>query len=286
MTPSIMRDTRLIIFTDLDGTLLDEHYAFAPALPALQQLRNALVPCVICSSKTRTEIEYYRERLGNIDPFIVENGGGIFVPSAYFPFAVSGITADVEEEERYSVVRLGRRYGKLRAGIEALRRRGFRVRGFGDMTVDDVARLTGLPADEARMARQRDFDEPFVFDGSEQERQRLVRTIAEMGFGWTQGQYYHLMGDNDKGKAVTIVIAMFARAFGGVPVSAALGDGFNDLPMLEAVDHPIIMRKADGSYDARLDGRGFRKADGIGPEGWNTAVLDLLDSLGICTRRK
>ncbi len=270
---------RLIIFTDLDGTLLDDNYSFTAALPALEQIKRTSIPCIICSSKTRAEIEYYREKLGNIYPFIAENGGGIFVPKPYLPFEIFDAEVGVDEEELYHVVRLGKRYSDLRTGIEALRGRGFRLKGFGDMTAQDVAELTRLPMDEARMARQRDFDEPFVFEGSEQERQGLVKAIEEMGFGWTQGQYYHLMGSNDKGKAVMIVIALFRRAYADKPVTAALGDGFNDLPMLQAVDHPVIVRKADGTYDARLEGRGFHKADGIGPDGWNRAVLDLLTTL-------
>lgn len=275
MDTSTMRN-RLIIFTDLDGTLLDDDYSFSAALPALERLKRESVPWIICSSKTRAEIEYYREKLGNSHPFIAENGGGIFVPKQYFPLEISDAEPGVDEQELYYVVRLGKPYSELRAGIEALRGRGLRVKGFGDMTARDVAALTRLPIDEARMARQRDFDEPFVFEGSEQERPGLTKAIEEMGFGWTQGEYYHLMGSNDKGKAVMIVVALFRRAYADKPVTAALGDGFNDIPMLQAVDHPVVVRKADGTYDDRLEGHGFHKAGAIGPDGWNRAVLDLL----------
>ena len=49
--------TRLVI-TDLDGTLLDgETYDVRPAQPGLDALRERRVSLVLCSSKTRAEME-------------------------------------------------------------------------------------------------------------------------------------------------------------------------------------------------------------------------------------
>jgi len=50
---------KLIIFTDLDGTLLDySNYSFEPVLPALQLLKEKDINLIICSRKTRKEIGY------------------------------------------------------------------------------------------------------------------------------------------------------------------------------------------------------------------------------------
>lgn len=44
----------LILFSDLDGTLLDhDTYDWSPAQPALKQLAALEVPLVLTSSKTR-----------------------------------------------------------------------------------------------------------------------------------------------------------------------------------------------------------------------------------------
>lgn len=75
----------LIIFTDLDGTLLHPMtYSFEEAMPALKLCRERGIPLILCSSKTRAEIEVYRQRLKNEHPFIPENGGGIFIPKRIF----------------------------------------------------------------------------------------------------------------------------------------------------------------------------------------------------------
>lgn len=76
---------RIIIITDLDGTLLHpKTYSFEKAMPALRLIKEMGIPLVFCSSKTRTEVEVWRQRLENSHPFISENGGGIFIPDGYF----------------------------------------------------------------------------------------------------------------------------------------------------------------------------------------------------------
>jgi len=74
-----------IVFTDLDGTLLDHHtYDYSPALPALAKLQERQIPLVFCTSKTAAEMIPFRTEIENVDPFIVENGGGTYIPESYF----------------------------------------------------------------------------------------------------------------------------------------------------------------------------------------------------------
>lgn len=71
----------IIIFTDLDGTLLDRQtYSWDAARPALGLIKERSIPLALCSSKTRAEIEVIRKELDNPDPFICENGGGNLYP--------------------------------------------------------------------------------------------------------------------------------------------------------------------------------------------------------------
>jgi len=75
---------RIVIFTDLDGTLLDHcTYSYKEAEKALESIRRKNIPLIVCSSKTREEIEIYRKKLLNNGPFISENGGAIFIPEQY-----------------------------------------------------------------------------------------------------------------------------------------------------------------------------------------------------------
>lgn len=264
---------QLIIFTDLDGTLLDySTYSFDAALPALKLFREKNIPLIICSSKTRKEIEYYRKKLGNTHPFISENGGGIFIPKGYFDFRVESSEFRVHEENDYLVIRLGAKYSDLRKAITELREEGFDVRGFGDMTAKEIAEIANMGIDEAEMAKERDFDEPFIFEGNEE---KLFETIKAKGFNYTQGRFFHVLGNSDKGKAISILIDIYKIKFGEI-ITISIGDSPNDIPMLEKVDYPIIVQKPDGNYDSRINVPGLIRAEGIGPEGWNMAVINSL----------
>ena len=270
---------KFIVFTDLDGTLLDaKTYSFEPALPAIKLLKEKEIPLIICSSKTRKEIEYYRRKLDNHDPFISENGGGIFIPKGYFQFPIQSSQFSVIDEDNYHVIRLGASYLELRRALLKLRAEGYNVKGFGDMTVEEVIKFTNLSIEEAEMAKERDFDEPFIFSGNEEELQRLFKSIKAMGFNYTQGRFFHILGNSDKGKAVSILIELYQRRFEEV-ITVAIGDSLNDIPMLERADYPVLVKKSDGTYEKLISINGLIRVDGTGSEGWNRAIFYLSNLL-------
>ena len=268
--------SKIIIFTDLDGTLLHpKTYSFEDAKSAIRLIKETSIPLVLCSSKTRAEIDVYRKRLGNSHPFVSENGGGIFIPKGYFEsvgWAVPTISYD-----GYETTVIGSPYQEIRKTFLELKLElNAKVIGFGDMTAREVAAISGLTEEEGTLAKEREFGEPFIFEGEPDER--FLRAIEEKGLHWTQGRFFHILGDNDKGKAVKILKHLYRKAFGEI-VTIGLGDGFNDLPMLKEVDHPVLIPKEDGSYDTRVGIPNIIKAAKPGPDGWNEIIKGLLISL-------
>jgi len=264
---------KLIIFTDLDCTLLDSHYSFSKALPALELIKAASVPLILCSSKTKVEIEHIRKEMTNSYPFISENGGGIFIPKGYFKFKI-------QEDKDYFVIKLGAEYPELRKALAEIRKEGFDITGFGDMSVKEIMALTGLKSADAKLAMQRYFDEPFVFHGQNKDVTNLKRRIKAKGFNYTQGEFFHIMGDSDKGRAVNIIKELYQKQFGQL-ITIGLGDSTNDIEMLQNVDYPVVVQKKDGSYNREIINKVKKciKADGIGPDGWNKSVIKLLKTV-------
>jgi mannosyl-3-phosphoglycerate phosphatase len=266
----IMR--QLIIFTDLDGTLLDhDGYSIAGARAALERIRRKGIPLVFTSSKTRAEIEDLLKTLSLLQPFIVENGGGLFFPSSFRLFDLSKL----ESAGPYRVRRFGASYAAIRRFVE---RHGpaFGARGFGDMTVDEVAALTGLTMRQASLAKEREFTEPFVCEGSVEAFRRLAES-SDLAVT-RGGRFYHLMGSGqDKGRAVREAMEIW-RAGGRKLVSIGLGDSPNDEPLLDNVDLPVLMPRADGSF-ADLQVKKLLRAPLPGSSGWGAVVMELLDAL-------
>jgi len=264
--------TAMVIFTDLDGTLLDSTtYSFEAAHEALAELRERKIPLVLVSSKTRAEIEPIRVQLNNEHPFIVENGGAVVIPANYFPFPLN----EAIHRHEYDLIELGTPYSKLRTALKDIQQLlGGELRGYGDMSVDEIAKRTGLSLDEARLSKQREYDEPFVMEGSDD---RLGKEVQIRGLRFTKGdRFRHLMGPHDKGRAVRLLIDCYHQQSPKEPMTVAIGNSLNDLPMLEAVDRPILVQLADGSYEPGIDIPRLTKAAGAGPIGWNLALLSLL----------
>jgi mannosyl-3-phosphoglycerate phosphatase len=273
----IMPNT-IVIFTDLDGTLLDPiSYSWKAARSALTVIKKKAIPLVICSSKTRAEIEMIRRSLDNHDPLICENGGGIFIPKNYFGFSFPSH----KETTHYKIIELGAPYAQLRKVLRTVAQQtGVELKGFGDITADEIAAQTGLPIEEAQLAKQREYDEPFILTGNEEQKKHILQLITRLGLHWTRGsRYYHLTGTHDKGKAVKFLADLYKQKDGKV-MTIGLGDSLNDLPMLQVVDYPILVQKPGGQYEESVRLSGLIKAQGIGPEGWRTAVLKLLASVG------
>ncbi len=265
--------TRLVIFTDLDGSLLDaETYRYDAARAALEELTACQVPLVLCTSKTRAEVEPLRQELGNTDPFIVENGGGVYIPNSYF----SEVPAQAIKRDHYDVIELGVPYSQLREGLRTVEDKvGVRLTGFGDMSVEDIVAKTGLTPIQASHAKQREYDEPFLlsdpskmFEISHEAGQVGLRVLVG-------GRFVHIVGGSDKGPACRELIALYRRHWGDL-TTAAFGESLNDLPMLKQVDHPFLVERPGGGYQEGMAFKELAFLKGVGPDGWARGVLQLL----------
>jgi len=260
------------IFTDLDGTLLDHAtYSYEAAKPALLRARHLSIPIVLVSSKTRAEIEALRSELENTAPFISENGGALFIPDAYFPFSIDRSVSCAGS----IAIEFGEPYHKLVQILDDVSREsGCRTIGFHQMSVEEIAERCSLPVEQAMLAAKREYDEPFeILDVL--RRAALLKAIEARGMRWTKGgRFYHITGNNDKGAAVRRLSELFRRQHKGFQ-SVGLGDSLNDIPMLKAVDIPVLIR-SHSVGELRAVVPGARVSDLPGPQGWNEAVLDLL----------
>ncbi len=276
-----MTKAQILILTDLDGTLLDATtYSYEAASDALSAIQTLGAPLVLVSSKTRSEMEPLRLRLDNRHPFIVENGGALFIPKGYFPFPLE----QAESSGDYEVVEIGTPYVRLRTALKEISRElGCCLRGFGDLSLEEVSHLTGLSPAETLLATRREYDEPIVVESDGPAWNLLSTAAAKHGLRCTRGgRFYHLMGGNDKGIASRRLIAWYERRVqreGRTLITVGIGDSLNDLPMLEAVNYPILVRKQDGSYDPDVQFPHLTRAEGVGPVGWNRSLMDLLPTL-------
>ena len=265
-----------IVFTDLDGTLLDSSYSFKAALPALKLIKKKKVPLIICTSKTRAEIEEYKRKLKNRDPFISEDGGAIFIPKGYFNF-----TFPYDKKSgKYFVIELGIPYKKLVSALKKVKQKIIKQKikakiiSFSDMSALQLSKDAGLSLKEAKFAKQREYDEAFKIKGNKKETKEVLKFIKRAGFNYIfGGRYHHISGKNDKGKAVKILTRLYRKKHRNINIKTiGIGDSENDFSMLGAVEMPYLVQKPDKSYASKK----FGKVEGISSVGWNKLVLKLV----------
>lgn len=251
---------KLVVFSDLDGTLLDhETYRWDAARPALARLAEMRLPIVLASSKTAAEMSVYQREMGlSAFPAIVENGAGII-----------GLTDETATET----------YDTLRDALDALPRilrQGFR--GFGDMSPDEVSRITGLSPDAAERAMARGYSEPGIWSGDSDLLDRFTTKLVESGISAQRGgRFLTLSFGRTKADAMDVVMQAL-----GTDHSLALGDAPNDVDMLRKATHGVIIANPNHTdlpvISGESEGRITRTKE-VGPSGWNTAVNTYLDML-------
>jgi mannosyl-3-phosphoglycerate phosphatase len=259
----------IVVFTDLDGTLLDrETYSFQHAAPALHCLQERHIPVVLVTSKTFVEVEAWRSQLGNFSPFVVENGAAIFSPEGNPPLPRGAS----QRYGHYDMVELGVAYRSLTRSLKnAARESGCHVRGFGDMTAHEISQRCSLPPDQAISAKTRQYDEPFelVKGNIENLRAAVERRNLRLTRG---GRFFHITGKNDKADGVAILIEGYYRL--GSIRTIGIGDGPNDVRFLNLVDYPVLLDSPLKNDLRRLVPRA--RIAPAGPRGWNESVLDIL----------
>ena len=257
-----------IVFTDLDGTLLDlGSYSFMQSIEAIERLKAAGIPVIFCSSKTRKEQEFYRESLGINDPFIVENGSAIYIPKGYFNhhYPYNAFITD-----QYEVIPLGKSVEKIRETLNDQRRRlKLEFSFYNDLPPEDVSMLTGLDVKSARRAMERDYSET-ILRGKLSER--FYNSLDRKGFRSIPGSKFETVVSKNahKGKAVEILLKLYQHAYEEI-TAYAIGDSENDEEMLAVVDEPYLVQRPNGEW-AALENINVKGVMGVGPQGWNQVV--------------
>ena len=260
---------KTVIYTDLDGTFLNHSdYSFDDSKQSLKKIKDYKIPLVFTTSKTKQEVEILQKEVGVLEPFIIENGAAIFFPKTYQDFDLSFL----DEFDNYFIKQLGLTYKEILEFYNRYKDE-FSMVGFSDMSLQEVINYTGLDESRAKLAKKRDFTEPFILK-DENKLKNLKDLAKTFKIKITKGgRFYHLIGENqDKGAAVKKANEIFEKLYGSKIDSIGIGDGENDIPMFENVKNPVIIKNHDNKY-VDFNSKNVRRSTYKGSKGWNEMVL-------------
>ncbi len=266
---------KILIFTDLDGTLLDhDTYSFEPVIPLLSSLKEMNIPVIPNTSKTFTEVKHLMLQMKLSGPLIVENGSAVYLPKSEF----KQIDGDVFETEKYWVKHFTRKKSHWQSILSTLSEDFFDCyETFSSMSNTRIAELTGLSEDDAKRAAEREFSEPLLWKSDARTREQFIEQAKTLGASpLLGGRFLHLCGDTNKGKAMLWLVNEYAKKTDERCISVSLGDGNNDVDMLESSNIAIRIRSKAHEPPLMSDRDRLYTSDAYGPSGWHEIISKLI----------
>ncbi|MDX1750103.1 MAG: HAD-IIB family hydrolase [Methylophaga sp.] len=273
----------LLVFTDLDGSLLDHHnYRHDEADPVLQSLKQLQIPLIPVSSKTQSEIEQINASLDNPHPFICENGAAIFIPVDYFPEQ----PAETKTSGKYWIkefVQPRAHWQSIIKSVKPLFSDDFTT--FAQAGIDGIIAMTGLDVHAAARAARRQYGEALAWHGNPGKQKQFIEEVRKRGAQvLIGGRFLHVSGQCDKGRAIEWLKQVYEHfCLDKRFISLAIGDSQNDVAMLETADMALLIPSPVNSLPKLTRHHDVMKATHCGPRGWAEGVQQVLKQLHIST---
>lgn len=271
---------RPIIFTDLDGTLLDHNdYSIDAVEPILKKLALLRVDVIPTTSKTFAELQFIMPQLGLKTPFIVENGAAVFIPKPKTATTLMNQPEGTESIQDYWCKSFTQTRSHWQPYIEQAKRQFegcFSL--MTEMSATEVAELTGLTEEEAQRALQRDYSEPVSWHGSAEQEQCFIEFMQQCGATVLKGgRFLHIGGCAQKGIAMEWLMNAYQQTGQQKDwFSIALGDSGNDISMLELADIAVRIRSEHHDFPILSREDGVIDSDSYGPTGWAECIQRIL----------
>lgn len=273
---SVNSSTQALIFTDLDGSLLDhDSYSFDPARPLLEELEAREMPVIPTTSKTLAEVEKLRISLNNRHPFIVENGAAIAIPKEYF----SVMPKSCIEHHDFCIIANSRpRDFWHHLLLEKAQEFANEFETFTSIVADKglkgIQAITGLGAEQAALSNKREYSEPIHWLGTEARKQEFIDTLTTAGGTLLQGGRFLALSDKiDKGSALLQLADIYQQCGAYEDIhTLAIGDSGNDISMLDAATSAILIRSNTHSAPRLTRDSNLITSHGVGPHGWAESV--------------
>ena len=235
-----MLQTPAIVFCDVDS-LLPVRGKMAPGFDEFSaELEHLAMPIIWVTNRTRLQIDDPRRKLGHNHPFIAEGGCGVYLPEGYFHLR----PAKTVRLGRFTCLPVAEPQPAAAEALEKLSAEiGVTVVPLRSLSPRGLAQNSGLPAQQAELARHRDFDEPFFFAGAaEADVRRFTAESPNRHWQLRQsGVLWSLAVGADMKQCVRELSKLYARALRSQPKIVGIACEDDGSQLLEACDRGFLL---------------------------------------------
>jgi len=252
-----LRQTSAVVFIAIDTIVPLRGKSIAGFEEFGAQLDHAGVPVVWVTARSRMQMDEPRRKFGHQHPFIGEDGCGVYLPEDYFHLR----PAKTVRMGRFTCIPLAEVQPTASEALESLSEEtGVSTVPLRSLAPRELEQNTGLPARDAELARQRDFDELFFFAGAaEPDIERFVveaglRKIAlrQHGVLWSLAVGADLIG------CIRALSKLYDRALRSHPTILGIATAGEAEGFLPACDRGLLLARPAGFESASAAARGSK----------------------------
>ena len=268
MTKVMKEKFKVVIFTDLDGSLLHrDTFKFDTIKNYILSLVDQGIIIIPNSSKTEKEIEKFNEELGVDLPYISENGSsihGLNLINHNFP---NKIILSREKNELQKIFN-EKIPGQLKDKCIQISK----------INKKEQEKIFGQKDSKLKDALDRKYTLPFLFRGDKNEKNKLLKILNSNSLTLQEGGRVLNLCDNiNKVKSMNRVIKILKKTEDKIK-TIAVGDNYNDLDMLKNCDIPCLVFNDKFKLDQiNIDNLIF--SNEASPEGWADVIKKALVKL-------
>ena len=264
-----MPKKKILIFTDLDGSLLDkETFKFDVIKDYFKELvRNGII-IIPNSSKTEAELLDFNEQ-NNLDlSFITENGSSIH--------GLNKIHQNLPDK-----IIISRTIDEIRNIYEENISLDFKnkITHILELEIEVQQKILGLPLDKIKLAIKRNHSLPIKFNGTKIEKNEFIKIMNNSGLTiQTGGRIMNICDNVNKSKAISKTIELINTKMNDQIVTIGVGDNQNDIEMLRHTDYACLV-KNDNFDSSLINIEKLIKSSEPSPQGWADVIKMALQKI-------
>ena len=270
-----MNKNNIMIFTDLDGSLLNhDNFDFKKIKIFILQCLSIGIKIIPNSSKTKKEIDFFCDQLGERLPYIVENGSAIHnldIVSSDFKEVNNSLVFSRTVEEILEII------------IKEVPKNLIDKCSFiKDMNRKMQKEILGLSEAFLPLALERDYSIPFTFSGSDHTINEFKLILERLDLKLHEGGRVFNISDNcSKGSAMKTLVSKIKKDISLNPYIIVVGDSPNDISMLEEANQPCVVPLPNKCNLKDLKFNNILRAKQCAPEGWEEVIRLSLKKIDI-----
>ena len=260
---------QIIIFTDLDGSLLDKDtFKFAEIEDYFKKLISKGIKIIPNSSKTESELLDFN-KLNNLNlSFISENGSSIQGLNLIHSKLPEKVLLSRSVDQIYNIYNENIPY-HLKNKITFILK----------LNSKEQQEIFGLPLNKMMLALNRNYSLPIQFNGNEIEKNEFIQIMNNAGLTvQTGGRVMNICDNVNKSKAMSKALELISKKLDEEIITIGVGDNENDIEMIKQSNYPCLV-KNDNFNSSLINIDNLITSSEPSPRGWSDVIKTAIQKI-------